>query len=315
MKLDKIAEDVVDKVANVHANLARLFKYNVTIRDEDVQVIAKRYSKFYPEFKNWKNLMGLILRKSAEQIQRLLYDTFEGGKRDRLAKPGTRGNYDYWWRNYVKPCLELSIYFLKEGDATEWGNPYRLEYQLLPPSILMLDMKTGNPCSGSLEIGRRNVNYDPELGMSPALWWFENYKKDVIEGKKVRSLAYRISHNNIYFRVGLNWPNCNEAYQDSTPIVVDYKRFLKYPAGGILKVVYNETDCIVPIDRGYVTWFIGKRSPLPFVTEASRGLAVAVVDWIKGMPATEVMARYPGSPDIWHDHVVRFVNHHLQKKS
>ena len=100
---------------------------------------------------------------------------------------------------------------------------------MLPPSILKLDMKTGKVFSRSLEIGRRNVNYDPELGMSPALWWFENYKKDVIEGKKVRSLAYRISHNNIYFRAGLNWPNCNEAYQDGTPIV-DRVALLKYPA-------------------------------------------------------------------------------------
>ena len=90
VKLGEIAKDVVEKVANVHANLARLFKYNVTIRDEDVQVIAGRYSKFYPEFKNWKNLMGLILRKAAEQIQRLLYDTFEGGKKDKLAKPETK---------------------------------------------------------------------------------------------------------------------------------------------------------------------------------------------------------------------------------
>ncbi|RLE90129.1 MAG: hypothetical protein DRN04_15555, partial [Thermoprotei archaeon] len=225
VKLGEIAEDVVDKVANVHANLARLFKYNVTIRDEDVQVIAGRYSKFYPEFKNWRNLMGLILRKAAEQIQRLLYDTHEGGRLDELAKPEARGNYDYWWKNYVKPCLELSIYFLKKGDATEWGNPYKLEYQLLPPTILILDMKTGKvywgPWAdrvGSLEIARKNVNYDPELGMSPALWWFENYKKDVIEGKKVKSLAYRISHNNIYAGIGLNWPNCKEAYQDGTPI-------------------------------------------------------------------------------------------------
>ena len=310
VKLGKIAGDVVDKVANVHANLARLFKYNVTIRDEDVQVIAKRYSKFYPEFKDWRNLMGLILRKSAEQIQRLLYDTFEGGKRDKLAKPETRGNYDYWWKNYVKPCLELSIYFLKEGDATEWGNPYKLEYQLLPPTILIFDMKTGKPYSGSLEIARRNVNYDPELGMSPALWWFENYKKDVIEGKKVKSLAYRISHNNIFFGPGKNWPNSFIAYQGGSEL---QQGLWIYPRGGILKVIYNETDCVVPIDRGYVTWFIDKRSPLPFVSEAKRGLAAAVVDWIKGMPATRIVARYPGGDDL-HDHVVRFVNHYLQKK-
>ncbi len=310
VKLGEIAEDVVDEVANVHANLARLFKYNVTIRDEDVQVIAGRYSKFYPEFKDWKNLMGLILKKSAEQIQRLLYDTFEGGKKDKLAKPETRGNYDYWWKNYVKPCLELSIYFLKEGDATEWGNPYKLEYQLLPPSILKLDMKTGKVFSRSLEIGRRNVNYDPELGTSPALWWFENYKKDVIEGKKVRSLAYRISHNNIFFGPGKNWPNSFIAYQGGSEL---QQGLWIYPRGGILKVIYNTTDCVVPIDRGYVTWFIDKRSPLPFVSEANRGLAAAVVDWIKGMPATEIGARYPGGDDF-HDHVIRFVNHYLQKK-
>ena len=133
----------------------------------------------------------------------------------------------------------------------------------------------------------------------------------MIESKKVKSLAYKISHNNIFFGPGKNWPNSFVAYQGGTEL---QQGSWIYPRGGILKAIYNETDCVVPIDIGYAIWAGGKKSPLPFVTEASLGLAAAVVDWIKGMPATRIFADYPGS-NTAHDHVARFVNHYLQKKS
>jgi len=63
VKLGEIAEDVVDKVANVHDNLARLFKYNVIIKDEDVQVIAKNIPSFNQNLRTGK-FYGFDTQKS-----------------------------------------------------------------------------------------------------------------------------------------------------------------------------------------------------------------------------------------------------------